>query len=59
MDEELEISSATNTLAKIRTLRVREGSKLSTGNEDEHRHMILTSLESECRTPRIAVPRLT
>lgn len=46
MDEELEIWSPAETFPKFRTLRVREGSKFDTGDEDEHRHMTFSSLET-------------
>ncbi|KAK3386292.1 heterokaryon incompatibility protein-domain-containing protein [Sordaria brevicollis] len=46
MDEELEIWSSAEAFPKISTFRVREGSKLSTGDEDEHRIMTFTSLDT-------------
>ncbi|KAH7627770.1 heterokaryon incompatibility protein-domain-containing protein [Sordaria sp. MPI-SDFR-AT-0083] len=57
MDEELETWSTADDGHKIRTLRVREGSKLSTGHENEHRHMSISSLESECLYPLRSTPQ--
>lgn len=47
IDEELETWGARDNLQKITGLRVREGSKLSTGDEEENRLVNISSLESE------------